>query len=526
MNSSRSLAALRKLSLPLVALFALAPSVAAQSDLRRESVAITYPLEQSINVKFRGTTRLPRLKGEAKVTRSGRRGTRVEMSVESLPRAYELGSVYTTYVLWAISPEGRADNLGEIKRGGSFIVDSKIDVTTPLQTFAMIVTAEPHFLVRGPSRMVVLENLPPNRPGNADVSTVAVRYLGNTSDYFNQARVPEVADADYARTPTSLLGARQSISLARFAGAERDAPDELREANDQLAQAESAWRLKQADSEVDALARRAISLGAKAEEIAEARKGARARREEVARRDAAVREAEKTSEMYQQEIAELRDRLEKSERARELSDRDLANSNQQVRDLRSENARLRDELQQVRSASEDAKVKLARMEGERSVEEQRRLAEQRQAQAAAQAAALRQSLARYGTVRDAERGFTLVLGDNIWAGARSAELAANAAASIEPLAALLANNPEYQIYVEVFTDSRGDEVALRKLSQDRAAALSARFTGAGVQDGRVQASGMGPDKPVAPNTTPAGRTRNRRAEITLVPFDPSSTSNP
>jgi hypothetical protein len=193
MNSSRPLPGLRKLSATLCALFALAATAAAQGDLRRETVAITYPLEQSIGVKFSGTTRLPRLKGEAKVTRSGRRGTRVEMSVEGLPRAYELGSVYTTYVLWAISPEGRADNLGEIKRGGSFIVDSKIDVTTPLQTFAMIVTAEPHFLVRGPSRMVVLENLPPSRPGNADVSTVAVRYLGNTSDYFNQARVPEVA---------------------------------------------------------------------------------------------------------------------------------------------------------------------------------------------------------------------------------------------------------------------------------------------------------------------------------------------
>ena len=526
MNSPRPLPGLRKLSMTLCAVFALALAASAQSDLHREAVAITYPLEQSVNVKFRGTTRLPRLKGEAKVTRSGRRGTRVEMTIEGLPRAYELGSVYTTYVLWAISPEGRADNLGEIKRGGSFIVDSKVDVTTPLQTFAMIVTAEPHFLVRGPSRMVVLENLPPSRPGNADVSTLAVRYLGNTSDYFNQARVPEVADADYARTPTSLLGARQAINLARFAGADRDAPDELKEAGDQLAQAETAWRLKQPESEVDALARRAISLGAKAEEIAEARKGARARREEIARRDAAVREAEKTSEGYQQEIAELRDRLEKSERARELSDRDVANTNQQVRDLRSENARLRDELQQSRAESQDAKVKLARIEGERSAEEQRRQAEQRQAQQQQQAAALRQSLARFGTVREDGRGLTLVLSDNIWSGARSAELTPNAAATVEPLAALLANNPEFQIYIEVFTDSRGEEVALRKLSQDRAAALSARFTGAGVQDGRIQASGMGPDKPVAPNTTPAGRTRNRRAEITLVPFDPGATSNP
>ena len=158
----------------LASLFA-AVSVSAQTDLQRETVAVTYPLEQSVSVKFRGTTRLPRLQGEAKVSRTGRRGTRVELSVKDLPRAYELGTVYTTYILWAITPEGRADNLGEIKRGGSFLVNSKLDATTPLQTFAMIVTAEPHFLVRGPSRMVVLENLPPNKPGDADVAVVPVK---------------------------------------------------------------------------------------------------------------------------------------------------------------------------------------------------------------------------------------------------------------------------------------------------------------------------------------------------------------
>ena len=101
--------------------FALAvlPALAlAQSDIRRETVAVTYPLEQTVSLKFRGTTRLPRLKGEAKVKRTGRRNTRVELEVEGLPRAYELGGVYTTYVLWAISPEGRADSLAEIKRGG------------------------------------------------------------------------------------------------------------------------------------------------------------------------------------------------------------------------------------------------------------------------------------------------------------------------------------------------------------------------------------------------------------------------
>jgi len=511
-------------SLFLLASFAPA-SVVAQSDMRRETVAITYPLDQNVSVKFRGTTRLPRLTGEAKVRRSGRRGTRVELSLKNLPRAIEVGGVYTTFVLWAITPEGRVDNLGEIKRSGSFIVNSKLDVTTPLQTFAMIVTAEPHFLVRGPSRAVVLENLPPNNPGEATVATANVRYLGNTSDYLNSSRVPEIADADYIRTPASLLGARQAVNLARFAGAERDAETELKSAMDQLEIAENKWRLKQPDEEVDVEARLATRLATNAEEMAESRKAARQRREEIARRDAAVRDAERSADSATEEVTNLRTALQREERARELSDRDLANANQQVRELRMEVARLRDELQSVRSESEDARLKLARIEGERSVEIQRQEAEQRVARQQQAAAALKQTLARYGTVRDTARGITLVLPDKLWADARASELAPAGSAMVEPLAALFANNPDFQILIEVYSDSRGDGAVLRQLTQERADALAGRFVTAGIENARVQATGMGTDNPVASNSTPAGRLRNRRTEITLVPIQASAASN-
>src|SRR6188474_3191210 len=246
-----------------------------QQDTERKTVAITYPLDETVTVKFRGTTVLPRLKGEAKVKRAGRRGTRVEFNVDDLPRASELGGIYTTYILWAISPDGHVDSLGEIKRSGSSFVDSKLDVTTPLQTFAMVLTAEPHFLMKVPSRMVVMENLPPQRANGSKVETVDVRYIGNSSDYFRDARVPEIADADYRQTPVSLLGARQAISLAKYAGASSDAPNELQTAEDHLQAAEKAWRLNQPLAEVDLEARKATSAGQHAEEVAVARKAAR-----------------------------------------------------------------------------------------------------------------------------------------------------------------------------------------------------------------------------------------------------------
>src|SRR5436853_481348 len=235
------------------ALILLATTALAQNDARRTTVAITYPLNQTIEVAFHGTTRLPRLKGTAKVRRQGRRGTRVELSLENLPRAYELGSVYTTFVLWAISPDGHVDNLGEIKRSGSGLIDSKIDVTTPLQNFALILTAEPHFLVHAPSRMVVMENLAPVRIKDAQLETSRIQYIGNTSDYFRDSRVPQIAESDFRDIPVALLGARQALNLAKYAGADRDAPNELRAAEGDLAQAESALRMRQPDREIDIL---------------------------------------------------------------------------------------------------------------------------------------------------------------------------------------------------------------------------------------------------------------------------------
>ncbi len=108
----------------------LGEPVHGQSDLPRRTVAITYPLDETISVKFRGTTLLPRLTGEAKVRRAGRRGTRVELSLDNLTRASELGGIYTTYLLWAVSPDGRVDNLGEgyewvkLSLGRSFLIIS------------------------------------------------------------------------------------------------------------------------------------------------------------------------------------------------------------------------------------------------------------------------------------------------------------------------------------------------------------------------------------------------------------------
>jgi chemotaxis protein MotB len=187
-----------------------------------------------------------------------------------------------------------------------------------------------------------------------------------------------------------------------------------------------------------------------------------------------------------------------------------------LRDQRVEVARLRDELQTVRAEGENAKINLARIEGARRAEEERRDAEARDQQRRAAEAALKQNLAKYGTVKETSRGFQLVLPESIWSNPRGAKLVSSAAAKLEPLAALVANNPDYQIVIEAYTDSRGDEVSLQQLTQDRARELSDRFQAAGVDAARLQANGMGAANPLAVNTTLAGRAKNRRTEITFI----------
>ena len=277
-------------------------------------------------------------------------------------------------------------------------------------------------------------------------------------------------------------------------------------------------RVDQPSAEVDVLARKATSSGARAEEMAVARKAARLRREDIARRDAALRSAERTAENAEREIAQLRSDLDREIRARELAERDLGAATEQLREQRSEVARLRDELQAVRSEGDNARLRLARIEGERQAEVARREAEQREQQSREAAAALRQTL----QIRHCEeRAVASVDPARVDVdGARVATLSSAMAAKLEPLAALLASNPDFQILIEVFTDSNGDEVSLQQLTQERARVLSDRLQAAGVEAARIQANGMGAANPLASNKTVAGRARNRRTAIT---FSPSTT---
>lgn len=493
-------------------------AVFAQADVPRRTTAITYPLDDLVYVQFRGTTRFPRMKGEAKIRRTSRNGTEIDLSVSKMPRPFELGAGYATYVLWAVSPEGHTDNLGEIKRRGTFEFDSKISVTTKLQTFALIITAEPHYLVTRPSQEIMLENLSPyTTTGKVITTTPSIQYFGNSSDYFRDARTPEIAEVDYSKTPSIILQARQAVALARYAGADRDASVELQEATSLLTNAEDSWKAGRPDESVDIAGRDAVRAAAKAESTAVVRKEAREKRNEKSRTDAEIRAAEDKYQDAVDEIANLKAQLASETRNRELAERDGQNYSETIKELRAENGRLREELGRTRVEADNAKARLEQAENARRSSEELREKESRQSALLAAEPGLMQSLRKFGAVAKNERGIVLTLPENVWASIRSTSFAPATDGKLTALAQVLNENADYRLIIESHTDARGTEDDLMALTQQRSQAIGDRLTGFGIAANRIEAKGFAATIPVAPNTTNANRAKNRRVQVILVP---------
>ncbi len=491
-----------------------------QVDVPRKTTAVTYPMDETVLLPFRGTTRFPRMKGEARIRRTARNGTRIELSVEKMPRPFELGAGYATYVLWAISPDGQVDNLGEIKRSGFFLIDSKISVTTPLQTFALIITAEPHFLVSRPSQEIMLENLYPitTESGKRLTMSAAIQYFGNSSDYFRDPRTPEIAETDYSKTPQTILEAKQAVALAKFAGADRDAPAELADAETLLKNAEDEWNAERPKEEIDITARKAIGAAVKAEMTAAIHREAREKRNEKNRTDAEIRDAENKFVNAQNEIASLKDELARETRNRELAERDALNFSNQVKDLRAENQRLSEELGRVKVEAETANAKLTALENEKkAIQEQ----SDKFAKAAKLKAAendLMTALRAFGTVVKSERGIVLTLPETLWMGTRSFAFSPQADGRLASLAQILVNNPDYRISIESHTDNAGTPDQIQMVTERRSFAIQSKFAAVGIDEGRIVAKGFGASIPIVPNTTAVNRAKNRRLKFILT-FD-------
>lgn len=362
----------------------------------------------------------------------------------------------------------------------------------------------------------MLENLFPTTTTGKRISTSpSITYFGNSSDYFRDPRTPEIAETDYAKTPSAILQAKQAIALARFAGAERDAGPELTEAETLLQNATNAWMAGRDSDTVDIAARKSISAAVKAETTAAVRKEAREKRNEKTRSDAEIRLAENKYADAQTEIADLKSELAREIRNRELAERDVQNYANQVRELRDENGRLREDNATLRVEADNAKAKLAAAEEEKKSIQQKSEREVAAARIRANEGELINALKVFGTVSKTTRGIVLTLPENFWTTTRSGLLTNQADGKLASLGDILSRNNAYTIQVESHTDSSGNPEVIQSLTDNRSRTIADKLAAMGVAETRMDYKGYGASLPVAPNTTNANRAKNRRVQIIL-----------
>src|SRR5258707_5509183 len=234
------------------------------SSVSRTTKAVNYRLRgDMVKIDFHGTELMGNASGEAKV-QGKKSSVEIDAKFESLDDPTRFGLEYLTYVLWAVSPQGRAVNLGEM------VLDhhsSHVKAITDMQTFGMIVTAEPYFAVNQPGNVVVMENVIPAGMGQENVEA---RYelLGRGNYASTQTRIENAIFGIDPKTPRELFEARNAVRIARNAAADRYAGSILSRAEQQLKQAEASYAQKQGKSTVETAARNAVETAEEARVMA------------------------------------------------------------------------------------------------------------------------------------------------------------------------------------------------------------------------------------------------------------------
>ena len=250
----------------------------------RTAKAINYQHRGgATKIDFRGTELMPGARGEAKVE-SKQGYIEIEVEFDDLKAANRQGSEYLTYVLWAITPEGRTSNLGEVLLNGT---KSKLNVTTELQVFGLVVTAEPYFAVTRPSDLIVMENVV-RADTKGKIELIDAKYELLQRGQYQRLANPLALKLD-PKLPLELYEARNAVQIARGMGADRFATETFVKAEKSLAAAEAYQQRKAGRKPVTMTAREAVQTAEDARTIAVKRQEEMALAAE--RRQSADREA-------------------------------------------------------------------------------------------------------------------------------------------------------------------------------------------------------------------------------------------
>jgi len=502
-------------------------------------------------IDFRGTELLPNGGGEARV--EGKQGyIRIEAEFVGLQPAAQNGAEYLTYVLWAVTPEGRTANLGEVVLNGA---KSKLDVTTELQVFGLVVTAEPYYAVTQPSDLIVMQNMV-RADTKGKIEEIDAKYELLQRGQYERLANPLALKFD-RKQPLELYEARNAVQIARAVGADRFAAETFQKAEGSLAQANAYQERHAGNKAVIMTAREAVQTAEDSRAIAVKRQDADAlaaeRQQSVDREaraesgrvaaqsetDRVTREAETARVAAQADSERLTrekdaqaassqaeaDRVKRENDARMTAATVEADRVKRENDTRTDAATAeadRLKLENVANASAAAS-EVDRLKRENEAQRTASQADldsaaRQTAQLQAEKAELRtQLLSQFNAIlqtRDTARGLIVNMSDVLFDTAKSS-LRPLAREKLAKVAGIVSGHPGLRLDVEGHTDSVGGDDYNQQLSEQRGESVRAYLTDQGMAAGSVTAKGFGKTQPVASNDTAEGRQLNRRVELVI-----------
>lgn len=537
----------------------------------RTTKAINYHHRQgSTTVTLESSSFVPKAKGEVKVdSKTG--ATKVEAYIEKMPAASTLAEGYLTYVLWAITPEGRAENMGELMLEGDH---ARLQAATELQTFGMIVTAEPYYAVTQPSDYIVMEGVV-NKDTTGTIMPIEAKYELVARGGYLQHLPPadRVRLREAKNMPLDLMEARQAMAVARSAGGERYAADTMRKADVDLGNAEAFLTSGQDKKKVQTLARHVTQLAEDARLISMKRSGeevlARERSDNERRATQLTQTAENETELRRkaemeaaQKNREAMDAQRQAADARRNTAQVEANSTAMIAEkdrqlaaaadsarvaadsaraaaAQAEAERMKQQTLEMEAAKAREQAALAQKERDEATMRQQRQLEQEAARSRETAAAaeeqariaresaqraddertkMRGDLVRQLNIvlatRETARGLIVNMSDVLFDTGRHT-LKPGAREKLAKIAGIILAHPGLKIEVEGHADSTGGPIINQPLSEKRADTVRTYLVAQGVEEGSITARGFGDTKPVADNGTAAGRQVNRRVELVV-----------
>jgi outer membrane protein OmpA-like peptidoglycan-associated protein len=489
-----------------------APAVSASptATVVHSTKAINYRRAGStLKISFRGTPLLQTASGEAEVKN---KGNRVEINAKfvNLDEATKFGLEYLTYVLWAVSPQGRAENLGELtlKNG-----NGDVKAITDMQTFGMIVTAEPYFAVTQPGDTVVLEN-----STDTGGESIEARYELLARGVYSSSNT-KIENAIFGidrKTPLELFEARNALRIARNASAEKYATVSMQKAVQQLQGAEDAYAQKRDRRTVEAAARDAVQTAEEARVIAVKAKSEEEAQAKVAAEKRVAEERETKARADAEAEVKRRQEADQARAQAEAAKADAERLQQEAQKAAADAAAARAEAEKARTAA--LADQQAAIEQKQAAEADAERARQATAKAEGEKADLRaQLLNQLNSIlqtRDSARGLIVNMSDVLF-DTGSSTLKPGAREKLAKISGIVLAHPGLTLQIEGHTDSVGSDDFNRQLSERRADSVRDFLAEQGVQPSSMTAKGLGKTQPVASNDNAEGRQRNRRVELVV-----------